>query len=192
MKQCLEGIEDQCGASPTSAAAVLDCHGLVPALEFLATPYPRDGVFHRGKGPAPRALASNRGDPIYRVSQEALTNVSKHARAVHVVISSSTAGGAALHDCGRCVGSMPAWCRSWETGTGLAGIRDRLKGREARWKINSAPEGTAGHESRWNQLVTMRVVLADDHQMVRQDPSAPRTGRDRGRREASNGSMPFV
>jgi len=79
---------------------------------------------------------------IYRVVQEALTNVGKHSRATHVRIGLSLPGGMLLctvNDDG--VGFDPAAIAPGpdEPGFGLAGARDQITALGGTMQTNSAP-----------------------------------------------------
>ncbi|HEY0685008.1 MAG TPA: sensor histidine kinase [Steroidobacter sp.] len=81
---------------------------------------------------------------IYRLTQEALTNVSRHARAGHVTIRVARTGSPAdvsdavtfeVTDDGR--GAEPGEIRS---GLGLIGMRERVEMLGGQWKITTAPD----------------------------------------------------
>jgi two-component system sensor histidine kinase UhpB len=110
---------------------ILDDLGLVPALEFLA-----QGVSKR-TGLAVTVEAMMDGRPpasiettLYRIVQEALTNVSRHAQARRVavrlqqedrIISCSVGDDGVGFD-------QSAACHQRQSGLGLVGIRERLAG----------------------------------------------------------------
>jgi signal transduction histidine kinase len=115
--------------------AALDDLGLVPALQALARrAYAIDGLdvetqIELGNG------ASERLDPelestIYRVVQEALTNVCRHANATRASVSVSEHGGVlhvAVSDDGRAAPSAPRDPREARSGFGIAGMRERAE-----------------------------------------------------------------
>jgi len=124
--------------------AYLDTLGLVPALQELCESWElRSGiacVFHAepgleggdGEGDEATAIA------IYRVAQEALTNVMRHAQASTVRVVLARAPGAALkltvHDDG--IGMDPARPRA---GLGLLGAGERAAALGGRLALASVP-----------------------------------------------------
>ncbi|MBZ5559205.1 MAG: ATP-binding protein [Acidobacteriia bacterium] len=126
---------------------VLDDLGLIPALEFLA-----DGVSSRIGIPVVVTGSTDGRQPgaveiaVYRVVQEALSNVAKHAHASNVVIEirqSESALHCTVRDNGTgfdmsAVGAKPA-----ERGLGLLAIRERIDALGGTHQIVTAPgEGT--------------------------------------------------
>jgi len=122
---------------------ILDDLGLVRVVEF-----PSEGVAHRSKLqiavkasngarlPAPMETA------LYRIVQEALNNISKHAQATSVDIrlrASEIMVKCSVVDDG--VGFMPgdAHTHSSGRGLGLLGIREKLQPFGGALKIESAP-----------------------------------------------------
>jgi signal transduction histidine kinase len=109
---------------------ILDDLGLVPALRFLA-----DGVAKRSKISI-NVESSLAGRPtpsietaVYRIIQEALNNVTKHAQAKSVKIHLNRDGSnlrCAIRDDGRGFDVPAALARKGQTGLGLIGIRERL------------------------------------------------------------------
>lgn len=87
---------------------------------------------------APRDLHSGTALALYRVAQEALTNVRKHARAAHVDVALDYSDPArvrlAVHDDG--VGSTGV-----DGGFGLLGIRERVNLLGGDMRITTAPGG---------------------------------------------------
>jgi signal transduction histidine kinase len=122
---------------------VLDDFGLVPALERLTeTLAEQTGMQVRFEA----ALPSERLPPqietaLYRIVQEALTNVVKHARAgsVSVVLTRKPSSVAALvEDDGH--GFDPAHVR--DGGFGLVGMRERVGLFDGRLQVESGEDGT--------------------------------------------------
>jgi signal transduction histidine kinase len=117
---------------------VLDDFGLVPALERLAESFgEQTGVhveFHSALGEA--RLPGEVETALYRVVQESLTNIVKHAHARNVSISLArrdSAVAAVIEDDGG--GFDPATAR--EGGIGLIGMRERLALLDGRLEIES-------------------------------------------------------
>ncbi len=120
--------------------AALDDLGLVPALEALARrAYAVDGLDVETRIEL-RDGASARLDPelestIYRVVQEALTNVGRHANATRASVTIAESGGVlrvAVTDDGRAGdglsdGSARREPREPNTGFGIAGMRERAE-----------------------------------------------------------------
>ena len=109
---------------------ILDDLGLVPALEFLAgNVSSRTGLSIRIESPPRKRYVQKIETAMYRVIQEALTNITKHARATNVEIR-LTREAKHLHcvvqDDG--VGfDAPTVLSSTVSGSlGLLGIRERL------------------------------------------------------------------
>lgn len=111
--------------------STLDDLGLVPAVESYARAFgERWGLAVRmhvqGDG---QRLPRDRELMVYRIIQEALTNVAKHAAATAVEIDLRTEGGhlvATLRDNGRGF-DVKAALRSRERGLGLFGMRERAQ-----------------------------------------------------------------
>jgi two-component system, NarL family, sensor histidine kinase DevS len=120
--------------------AVLDDFGLVPALERLTDAFGEQSDvhidFHSALGE--KRLPSEVETTLYRVVQESLTNIVKHANAHHVSVSiarrASTAA-AVIEDDGD--GFDPRAVR--EEGVGLLGMRERLSFVDGRLEIESRP-----------------------------------------------------
>jgi signal transduction histidine kinase len=123
--------------------AALDELGLEPALEHLVGRSAASGLavetrFALALGPAAR-LAPETESTIYRVVQEALTNVSKHARADRVEVAVERTNGTVrvtVRDDG--CGFDPA---RRGNGLGLIGMRERVELAGGRLEIESRPAG---------------------------------------------------
>ncbi len=109
---------------------ILDDLGLVPALEFLA-----EGVSKRGglqievESEIDDRLAAGLETALYRVVQEALTNVSRHARARRVVVRLRQDGGeivCAVCDDGIGFDASRVMAPGARSGLGLIGMEERL------------------------------------------------------------------
>jgi signal transduction histidine kinase len=139
----LDGIEEQLRRlAHELRPRILDDLGLAPALEFLA-----DGFGKRRAISVTIDAAVDRLPPViettvYRVVQEALTNVGKHSHATHVRIGLSQPAGMLLctiNDDG--IGFDPsaiALDRD-ERGFGLAGARDQITALRGTMQTRSAP-----------------------------------------------------
>jgi signal transduction histidine kinase len=123
--------------------SALDDFGLVPAIERLVETF-RDQTELRvdlETNLAAERLPAEAETTIYRIVQEALTNIVKHAEATHVSVLLTTRGGtvaAVIEDDGR--GFDPEAVD--EVGLGLVGMRERLALVGGRLRIESA--GGAG------------------------------------------------
>ncbi len=119
----------------------LDDFGLVPALERLAHSFVGQAGFkleveaQLGDGRLPSEIET----ALYRIVQEGLTNVAKHARAEHASIVLRRSPGsvtAVIEDDGRGFEATGA-----TTGMGLAGMRERLALIDGVLKIETRPGG---------------------------------------------------
>lgn len=126
---------------------ILDDLGLVPAIEFLS-----DGVARRS-GLRVAVQASNGvrlpltlETVLYRVVQEALNNISKHAQAKSVKIQlhiSEKKARCSIVDDGVGFNANLAGARSTSRGLGLLGMREKLQPFGGALKIESSPgQGT--------------------------------------------------
>lgn len=110
---------------------VLDDMGIVPALSWYLKRFAqRTGVQVQLDAPQlPGRLRSEIESTLYRVTQEALTNVARHARATHVRVQLALVGDMVtftIEDDG--IGfDTDEWARQEEQSTlGLKGIRERV------------------------------------------------------------------
>jgi signal transduction histidine kinase len=120
--------------------AVLDDYGLVPALERLTEAFAEQTAirvdFHSALGDA--RLPAEVETALYRVVQESLTNIVKHAAAHNVSVSLARRGSgvaAVIEDDG--AGFDLRNVR--EDGIGLLGMRERLALIDGRLEIESRP-----------------------------------------------------
>jgi signal transduction histidine kinase len=120
--------------------AVLDDFGLVPALERLTDGFAEQSQvrvdFHSALGEL--RLPSEIETTLYRVVQESLTNIVKHANAHNVSVSIGRRGSvvaAVIEDDG--AGFDRRTVR--EEGVGLLGMRERLSFVDGRLEIESRP-----------------------------------------------------
>ena len=108
---------------------------------------------------------------LYRIAQEALHNVARHARADRVEVSlRTTNGGCELVVRDNGVGFDPQKQRSGPN-LGHASMRERVRLLSGRLAIRSVPEPrdhrcSVGAAARWYGLSRPRILLADDHPIV--------------------------
>jgi signal transduction histidine kinase len=152
--------------------AMLDHLGLVPAVEFLAANFgQRTGLHITVDSSLDTSLPSTFAITFYRIVQEALTNVRRHAHATEVRIHFSRRGNwirCQVTDNG--VGFDPlAVVNSGKPGLGLVGIRERLSAVGGKLRIQSA-------EGRGTKL----DITAPLHQVSNADSDTPRRRSSRG------------
>jgi signal transduction histidine kinase len=139
-EQVVSALQDVRRLAVELRPAVLDDFGLVPALERLTDAFAEQSDvridFHSALGE--KRLPSEVETTLYRVVQESLTNIVKHANAQHVSVSiarrASTAA-AVIEDDGD--GFDPRAVH--EEGVGLLGMRERLSFVDGRLEIESRP-----------------------------------------------------
>ncbi len=124
--------------------AVLDDLGLIPALHaFLKSFSERTGVRARLNGfPEIEQMDSVRKTVLFRVAQEALINVSRHAEATHVGISFRRADGHAcmdVHDNGQSFNVPSVMHANRGRRLGLIGMRERVEMVGGTFLIESSP-----------------------------------------------------
>jgi signal transduction histidine kinase len=150
--------------------AMLDHLGLVPAVEFLATNFgQRTGLQIKVESTLDGRLSPQLAVALYRIIQEALTNVRRHARATRVRIHLSRRGNTvrcSVSDNG--IGFDPAaTVRSALPGLGLLGIRERLSALGGKLRIQSAE----GQGTRLEITVPLQQVEHADSDSPRRRPS---------------------
>ena len=158
----------------------LDDFGLLPALERLAQTFTEqigiDTDVEASLGEA--RLPTEVETALYRLVQEALTNVVKHSRAAHVSISlvrKASSVSAVIEDDGVGFAELSG------DGLGLIGMRERVGLLDGRLEIESRPT-TARRSSprcRSDPRPDRRRPRGRPH---RPPPAARRRGRHRGRR----------
>lgn len=136
-----EAIDEVRCAVADLAPAILDERGLARALSSWCDDFAeRTGVtLERSIGPLPDRLSTALETTCYRIAQEALTNVTKHARARRVDLALRVEGGRltlTVRDDGR--GFDP---KAFEdrAGHGLRGIRERVWLLGGELALESAP-----------------------------------------------------
>jgi signal transduction histidine kinase len=117
----------------------LDDFGLVPALERLGETFSEQtGIRVQLEAQLGERLSPEIETALYRIVQEALTNVVKHARARSVsilLVRKHASVSAVIEDDG--LGFEPAEAR--EDGLGLVGMRERLELIDGRFEVESSP-----------------------------------------------------
>lgn len=120
---------------------VLDDLGLDAALEWLASDFQRYSGVETDINLAdlPNRLRGTKASCIFRIVQEALTNVSKHAAANHVSIRGGMEGDAYLlvvRDDGKGFVFDPD---AHKSGFGLLGIAERVRELDGRMELDTEP-----------------------------------------------------
>lgn len=123
--------------------SILDDLGPVAAIEWYADERLRKAGVRVdvaiGAGVTDLAVAGERASAIFRVTQEALTNIARHAEATHVDIALTLDAGCLvirIRDDGRGMQpEAPEVTDSW----GLRGMRERLRFFGGELRIDSAP-----------------------------------------------------
>jgi PAS domain S-box-containing protein len=152
---------------------ILDDLGLVPAVRFLAEGVAaRTGLFIRVNSGIPGRLAPAVETALYRIMQEGMTNVAKHATATQIELQLWQNGGIVhglLQDDGVGFAVDQVLGRIGSRGLGLLGIQERLHTLGGSLRITSAPgQGTALH-----------ILLPVDPRNI-----APEAGGTQGRSES--------
>lgn len=144
VKKHLDGIEEQLRRfAHELRPRILDDLGLVPALEFLAAGVEkRQGISIAIEATLQRRLPAVVETTLYRLVQETLTNVSRHARASRVAIrltSGSGTLGCRIEDDGIGFDAPAVLAQLGAFGVGLRGNRLRLEALGGTFQINSMP-----------------------------------------------------
>jgi signal transduction histidine kinase len=109
---------------------ILDDWGLLPALKFLAEGVTaRTGLFIKVEGESVPSLSPLLATTLYRIVQEALTNVTRHAKATQVQVTIQhelQILRCSIKDNGIGFDVSSLSARTGERGLGLIGIRERL------------------------------------------------------------------
>lgn len=128
--------------------AVLDDLGLIPALRSFAENFARNtGIRVKIKASAKvEALSNTKRTALYRVGQEALTNVAKHAHAGNVTMDIEEVPNAfcmRIQDDGRAFDVEQLLHSGKSRRMGLLGMRERVEMVGGKFKIKSEPgQGT--------------------------------------------------
>jgi len=143
----IQGIEDRLRRlSHELRPSILDDLGLLPAIEFLAAGFSRrTGVLVRVRGSTGGRLDSLLETALYRIVQEALSNISKHARATYAEVEVSRRPSrvvCAIRDDGIGLrGESAQKGRRQRRGLGLLGVRERLDALSGKLLLMSRPGG---------------------------------------------------
>jgi PAS domain S-box-containing protein len=145
VRELLDELEDRLRRlSHELRPTILDDLGLGPALEFLAEGFTaRSGIPAAVDGTTKGRLEPVVETAVYRIVQEALTNIARHARATHASIRLSRETKAlrcSIRDDGVGLRSDPfAAGPSGRRGLGLLGIRERLDALGGKLNVRSGP-----------------------------------------------------
>lgn len=123
---------------------ILDDLGLVPAIEFLGQGISaRTGVPISVEGSGVGRLPAHVEEVLYRVTQEALTNASKHAKATSITVTLEQTDSelhCRVRDDGVGFNLRAALTSTDERGFGLINMRERLKFVGGNCEIISSPD----------------------------------------------------
>jgi two-component system, NarL family, sensor histidine kinase UhpB len=139
--------------------SVLDELGLIAALEYMVDEWNRDhaNVFCslRSGGEPQQRLDSEQEIHLYRIVQEALTNVAAHAMASRVDVTLELGEQLVLtiHDDGRGFDAAKV-----PRGMGLSGMQERVKALDGEWQLDTAPGAGVTIQ------VTLRCKLRQPHE----------------------------
>ncbi len=131
LDDCLHLVDEAIGnvrqMSQLLRPTILDDFGLEAGLRWLAEGFAtRTGVEVKVDSTYPGRLPDETETHLFRIAQEALTNVARHSGAKHVTVSLGPAGNdirLAIQDDGRGLPALPTEHR----GLGLIGIRARAR-----------------------------------------------------------------
>jgi len=139
----LDGIEEQLRRlAHELRPRILDDLGLVPAVRFLADGFGKRHAIAVSVDAMLIRLPSVIETTVYRVVQEALTNVARHSRARHVGIGLYQVRRVfycTVRDDGVGFGPSEILAEVGEQGFGLAGARDQITALGGTMEIRSAP-----------------------------------------------------
>lgn len=143
LDDCMRLVDEAIGnvrqMSQLLRPTILDDFGLEAGIRWLAEGFAaRTGIEVKVDSSYPGRLADETETHLFRISQEALTNIARHSGAKHVTISLKPDGDhicLAVQDDGRGLGSAPSDGR----GLGLIGIRARARSAGGDAEIHSRP-----------------------------------------------------
>lgn len=126
---------------------ILDQLGLVPAVQFLAEGIEkRTGLVVTVTGKAPRGFSQTVRTTIYRVVQEALANVTRHAQATRASVRMWKEAGklhCLIRDNGAGFDVSIVRSRRAQCGLGLVGMEERIRALGGDFEVTTAPgQGT--------------------------------------------------
>jgi len=126
---------------------ILDQLGLVPAVQFLAEGIgKRTGLVVTVSGSTPRDFSQTVNTAVYRVVQEALANVTRHARATRASVRIWKEGGklhCLIRDNGAGFDVSIVHTHKGPCGLGLIGMEERVQALGGDFQVTSAPgQGT--------------------------------------------------
>lgn len=159
-QHCLEALVSARNIATGMRPSVLDKFGVLPALEWLATSFTRNyGIpcfFTSNEDPTPdgaiqssflddqevgsyaERLTPTQATHVFRITQEALTNILKHSKATHVRISANSSADCfelRVFDDG--IGMAPKIPKL--PTTGLFGMKERARCANGTFSIKSSP-----------------------------------------------------
>jgi signal transduction histidine kinase len=160
IKGILDQIEGQIRhLSHELRPTVLDDLGLIPALEFLAQGVStRSGLHITVEGKEEQRLPPTIEITLYRITQEALTNAFRHARAKRVRIQirrTNQSMECSIRDDGIGFDAVAIQARKGDRGLGLMGIRERLNA------LGGSLSITSGQGNGTELLVTLPLEACD-------------------------------
>jgi PAS domain S-box-containing protein len=134
VRRQLDQVEEQLrGLSHELRPRILDDLGLLGAIRFIAQAFARrtgiEAVVHADSFPTDAYCEGVVATALYRLVQEGLTNLGKHAHATAVsivLIHEPNAVCCSIRDNGRGFDVATVLARRGDSGLGLRGIRDRL------------------------------------------------------------------
>jgi two-component system, NarL family, sensor histidine kinase UhpB len=145
-KLTMQALEEVRRVALELRPTILDDLGLGAAMAWQVDEF---NTRHQGEAKLQVSSVDGRLPPdvelvLYRVTQEALTNVARHAQAGHVTITlAREQNRVVLGICDDGVGFDPAAIHAGESGLGLSGMRERLALVGGELTIDSAPgQGT--------------------------------------------------
>jgi signal transduction histidine kinase len=148
MRSRLDQVREQLrGLSHELRPSILDDLGLLPALKFLADGFTRRwGLTVTVEGELPARLGRSNETTLYRIAQEALTNVARHANANRVTLHVAREPDRIvlrITDNGVGFDVDEVFARRGQRGLGLVGMKERLAPVQGKLEIVSSPrQGT--------------------------------------------------
>ncbi len=135
-------IQDVREMSQLLRPTILDDFGLDPALQALSQSFShRTGiqVTYRSEGESRRRMRDTTETNLYRIAQEALTNIARHSKAQAVKMLLSAKGGKVTLNVDDDGQGFDLTHRRAGAGLGLAGMETRARGCGGRLSLESAP-----------------------------------------------------